>query len=173
VFGAGPIGLLLIRLAFAAGATTVVATDRLAHRVAAARESGAIAEAVSGGSERAALRDALGGGDIDVGIEIAGDDDAVATAASLVRPAGIIVVAGIPAGNESTIPASITRRKGLDLRFSRRMNRVYPAAVALVASGRIRPAEVVSHEHGLDDVGTAFAAAARREGHKVVVRPDR
>jgi L-iditol 2-dehydrogenase len=173
VFGAGPIGLLLIRLAFAAGATTVVATDRLAHRVAAARESGAIAEAVAGGSERAALRDALGGRDIDVAIEIAGDDDAVATAAALVRPAGTIVVAGIPAGNESTIPASITRRKGLDLRFSRRMNRVYPAAVALVASGRIRPAEVVSHEYGLGDVGTAYAAAARREGHKVVVRPDR
>ena len=43
VFGCGPIGLLLIQLARAAGATTIVATDRLPHRVAAARRLGAIA----------------------------------------------------------------------------------------------------------------------------------
>ncbi len=61
IFGAGPIGRLLIRLAQAAGATTIVATDRLPHRVAAAREDGAVAALVAGGAERAELLEALHG----------------------------------------------------------------------------------------------------------------
>jgi L-iditol 2-dehydrogenase len=171
VFGAGPIGGLLIRLALAAGATTVVATDVLPHRVEAARAAGAIAEIVDGGAERARLLEALGGRLLDTAIEIAGEDDAVATAAHLVRPAGRVVVAGIPAGNEAVIPVSVLRRKGLDLRFARRMNRVYPAAIALAATGRLDPASVVTHRFALADASAAFASAARREGGKVVVLP--
>ncbi len=53
------------------------------------------------------------------------------------------------------------------------MNRVYPAAIALVAAGLVRPGEVVSRVIPLGDVGEALAIAARREGHKVIVRPDR
>ena len=57
VFGCGPIGLFLIQLARASGATTIVATDVLPHRLAAARATGATATAlVAGGSERADLR---------------------------------------------------------------------------------------------------------------------
>ena len=55
VLGCGPIGLLLIQLARRAGATTVLATDRLPHRVAAARDLGAIAAVVDGGAERDVL----------------------------------------------------------------------------------------------------------------------
>jgi L-iditol 2-dehydrogenase len=173
IFGAGPIGQLLIRLALAAGATTVVATDRLPHRVEAARAAGAIAEVVDGGAERERLLEALGGELLDAAIEIAGVDDAIATAAILVRPAGRVVVAGIPTGDDSTVPASVLRRKGVDLRFSRRMNRAYPAAIALTASGRIRTDEVVTHRFALGDAPEALAVAARREGGKVIVRCNR
>ena len=41
VYGAGPIGLVLIRALRAAGVREIVATDRLPHRVAAAQASGA------------------------------------------------------------------------------------------------------------------------------------
>ncbi len=171
IAGAGPIGQLLIRLAFAAGAAAVVATDVLPPRVEAARTAGAVAELVDGGAERTRLLDALGGRPADTAIEIAGEDDAIATAAILTRPGGTVVAAGIPAGNDSVVPASVLRRRGLDLRFARRMNRVYPEAIALVASGRIRPAEVVTASFPLGDADTAFRTAARREGGKVIIRP--
>lgn len=169
VFGAGPIGRLLIRLALASGASAVVATDRLAHRVAAARADGATATIVDGGREIDVLREALGGRPLDTAVEIAGDDDAVRTAAALVKPGSRVVVAGIPAGDTTAIPASLLRRKGLDLRFSRRMNHVYPEAIAL--AGRIRPGEVVTAVHAIDQAGRAMAEAASRAGSKVVVRP--
>jgi L-iditol 2-dehydrogenase len=171
VLGCGPIGLLLIQLAHAAGATTVVATDRLQHRVDAATGFGAIAALVDGGAEREILLRATGGRGLDTAIEIAGDDDAIDAAIALARPAGTVVVAGIPSGDQSTITASVARRKGLDLRFSRRMVYTYPAAIALVEAGRVDVGAVVSHLFAMADFDAAFRTAVRREGHKVVVTP--
>jgi L-iditol 2-dehydrogenase len=173
VFGCGPIGLLLIQLARAAGATTIVATDRLPHRVAAAADLGAIAALVDGGAERDVLLRATGGRGVDAAIEIAGDDDAIDAAIALARPAATVVVAGIPAGDGSTITASVARRKGLDLRFSRRMVRTYPQAIALVEAGRVNVGAVVSHRFALPDFDAAFRTAVRREGNKVIVTPGR
>jgi L-iditol 2-dehydrogenase len=171
VLGCGPIGLLLVQLARAAGATTIVATDRLPHRVDAARRLGAVAALVAGGAEREILLDATAGRGVDAAIEIAGEDDAIETAAALARPAGTVVVAGIPAGDHSTIAASMARRKGLDLRFSRRMNRTYPRAIALVEAGLVDVSSLVTHRYAIADFGEAFATAARRDGLKVVVDP--
>jgi L-iditol 2-dehydrogenase len=171
VFGCGPIGLLLIQLARAAGATMVVATDRLPHRVAAASGLGAIAALVAGGAERETLLRATGGRGVDAAIEIAGDDDAIDAAIALARPAATVVVAGIPAGDHATITASVARRKGLDLRFSRRMAHTYPQAIALVEAGLVNVGAVVSHRFALADFDEAFRTAVRREGHKVLVTP--
>jgi L-iditol 2-dehydrogenase len=171
VLGCGPIGLLLVQLARRAGATTVVATDRLSHRVAAARDLGAIAAVVDGGAERDVLLQATSGRGVDAAIEVAGDDDAIEAAIALARPAGAVVLAGIPAGDHSTITASVARRKGLDLRFSRRMVRTYPQAIALVEAGLVDLNVLVSHEFGIADFDAAFRTAVRREGLKVIVHP--
>jgi len=169
IFGAGPIGRLLIRLALASGASAVVATDRLPHRVEAARSDGAFAALVDGGREVDVLREALGGRPLDTTIEIAGEADAVRTAALLARPGTRVVVAGIPAHDTIELPASLLRRKGLDLRFARRMNRVHEEAIALAP--RIRPEEVVTATYPIEDAPLAMAEAARRAGSKVVIRP--
>ena len=171
VFGCGPIGLLLIQLARVSGATTVVATDRLPHRVEAARRLGAVAALVEDGSERHVLLDATAGRGVDAAIEIAGEDDAIDTAITLTRPAGTVVVAGIPAGNHSTIASSLARRKGLDLRFSRRMSRAYPRAIALVGAGLVDVSSLVSHRFAIADFEAAFRTAVRRDGLKVIVDP--
>ena len=171
VFGCGPIGLLLIQLARASGVTTIVATDRLPRRVDAARRLGAIATVVDGGAERDVLLRATGGRGVDAAIEIAGDDDAIETAVILARPAGTVVVAGIPAGDHATITASIARRKGLDLRFSRRMSRVYPRAIALVVAGLVDVSSLVTHRFAIAEFEAAFGTAVRRDGLKVIIDP--
>ena len=52
VYGCGPLGLLLIQLLRLSGASVIVATDRLAHRVAAARAIGATHGFVVGARRR-------------------------------------------------------------------------------------------------------------------------
>ena len=152
VFGCGPIGLLLIQLARAAGATTIVATDRLPHRVGPRREAGAtVAALVAGGSERGELLAATGGHGVDAAIEIAGEDDAIETAIALAAPAGTVVVAGIPAQDRTSFTASTARRKGLTIKLSRRMNRVYPDVIRLVEAGLVDVRSVVTASYPLSE----------------------
>lgn len=169
VFGCGPIGLLLVQLARAAGATTVVATDPLDHRREAARRCGAdvVADPTDAG-QIAALRER---GDVDTAFEVAGTDGAVADAMASARPGGRVVLAGIPDDDLTTFRASPARRKGLTLAMVRRMNEVYPRALRMVAQRGIDLGSLVSHEFPLARVADAFRTAVARDGLKVVVRP--
>jgi L-iditol 2-dehydrogenase len=172
VFGCGPIGLFIIQLARASGATTIVATDVLPHRLKAAREAGATATAlVAGGSERLELRAATDGHGVDVAFEAAGVDDSVETSVSLAAPGGTVVVVGIPSEDHTTFTASTARRKGLTVKLSRRMNRVYPEAIRLAESGLADVRAMVTAGYPLAEHKAAFATAAAREGLKVVIRP--
>ena len=87
------------------------------------------------------------------------------------RPGARVVLVGIPSGTRSSFIVGPARRKGLSLVLARRMGRVYPRTVQLVAGGRIDVRSVVSHRFPLAEVGAAFAAAERREGLKVLVEP--
>jgi L-iditol 2-dehydrogenase len=172
VFGCGPIGLFIIQLARASGATTIVATDVLPHRLKAAREAGATATAlVAGGSERIELRAATDGHGVDVAFEAAGVDDSVESSVSLAAPGGTVVVVGIPSEDHTTFTASTARRKGLTVKLSRRMNRVYPEAIRLAESGLADVRAMVTAGYPLAEHKAAFATAAAREGLKVVIRP--
>lgn len=172
VFGCGPIGLLLIQLARASGATTIVATDVLPHRLLAAREAGAnVTVLVGGGSERRELLESTGGRGVDVAFEAAGEDDAVGSAVALAAPGGTVVVVGIPSKDQTSFSASTARRKGLTIKLSRRMNRVYPEAIRLVEAGFVDVRAIVTASHSIDDFKAAFGAAAARDGSKVVIRP--
>ena len=172
VFGCGPIGIFLIQLARISGATTIVATDVLPHRLAAARAAGATATAlVAGGSERAELLAATDAHGVDVAFEAAGVDDSVETAVSLAAPGGTVVIVGISSADKTTFTASPARRKGLTIKISRRMNRVYPEAIRLVEAGLADVRSVVTSSFPMAEVKIAFATAAARTGEKVVVRP--
>ena len=163
VIGCGPIGLMLIQLLLAGGASRVVAADPLPHRRQAAVRFGAQAAGPEPAAEGAA--------GVDTAFEVAGTDDAVHAAMTVVRPGGRVVLAGIPDGDRTSFRASVARRKGLTIAMSRRMNDAYPRAIALAASGRVDLASLVTRTVPLAEVARAFATAARREGLKVVVRP--
>ena len=167
VYGAGPIGLVLIRALRASGIHTIVATDRLGHRVAAALESGATtALAVGDGVDAAASLP------VDVAFECAGDDAALDSAIRAVRPGGRVLLVGIPEGDRTAFPASAARRKELTLRLVRRMQATdLRRAIELVASGAIRLDGLVSHRLPLAAVSAAFELLAARSGLKIVVEP--
>ncbi len=162
IVGCGPIGLLLVALARAAGSSRVVAVEPLAHRREAAEHFGA--------DEVLSPQEAMGRvEEVDVVYEVAGNDAALAEAVHLVRPAGRLVVVGIPDDDTSTLPASQARRKGLSVYVSRRMNEAYPRAITVARRGVLALDEFVSHTFPIDRAEEAFAVAVRREGLKVVV----
>jgi L-iditol 2-dehydrogenase len=170
VFGCGPIGLSVIQIARAAGATRIYATDlaTLPHRLAAARACGATALPVDAGQEADAICRATGRG-VDVAFEAAGDPDAVEAAIAAVKPGGKTILIGIPSADRISFTASTARRKDLTIKVVHRMKHTYPRAFQLVASGRAEVRSMVTHRFPLKDIARAFAAAQNREGLKVVV----
>jgi L-iditol 2-dehydrogenase len=174
IVGCGPIGLCLVQLARAAGATTVIGVDPLEHRRDAAKRLGAD---VALGAEPVTFRDlideATAGRRVDVAFEVAGNDAGVALAVEAVRPGARVVLAGIPSGDNTTFRASTARRGGLTLVLVRRMKETYTRAIGLVERGLVDVDTLVTSRFPLDQVGEAFRTAHAREGLKVVVEPGR
>jgi L-iditol 2-dehydrogenase len=173
VFGCGPIGLMLIQLLLAAGASRVIAADPLDHRRKAADGLGAEIAPAGLGADAVPGAEITAGpaAEVDTAFEVAGTDEAVDAAMAATRPGGRVVLVGIPDGDRTSFRASVARRKGLTIAMSRRMNDTYPRAIALAESGRLDLAALVTHRVPLADVAAAFRTAACRDGLKVIVEP--
>lgn len=172
VVGCGPIGLCLIQLARAGGATRVIAVDPLPHRAAAASRFGADVVLPAGPEAFAAgLAEATGGRGVDVVYEAAGTASGVQLAIDAAMPGARVVLAGIPDDDRITFNAGTARRKGLTVVLVRRMKEVYPRSIALVERGLVDVRGLVTHTFDLADVDKAFRTGNAREGLKVVVEP--
>jgi L-iditol 2-dehydrogenase len=156
----------LVQLLQSRGVARIVATDRLAHRVAAARTMGATeAWLVRGDDHPGELV-------LDATFEVAGAADAVEDAVRSVGFGGRVVLVGIPADDRTSFTASTARRKGLTILISRRMQPSgLPRAIELARNMEVDLGSLVSDRFSLMDVSSAFAALAAQRGLKVVVEP--
>ena len=175
VYGCGPIGLLLVQLLRQGGASTVVATDVLAHRVAAAEAMGATAAFLvdgNAGSEPSSARRHAREVEVDVAFEVSGSDEALADAIAAVRPGGRVVLVGIPARDRTCFEAAAARRKELALLLCRRMVPTdLPHAVQIAAAGGLQLTQLISHRYPIAQAPEAFETLAARRGLKVIVKP--
>ena len=173
VYGCGPIGLLAIQVARAAGASEIIATDLLPHRLEAAKALGAHRTflASPSGEERLQILSSTHRDGVDVALEIAGDNSAVETAIETTKPGGRVVLCGIPTVDQISFKASTSRRKGLSIMMVRRMKHVYPRAIKMVEFGQVDVRSVVSHRFPLDKAAEAFEVAHKREGLKIIINP--
>lgn len=172
IFGCGPVGLCILQLALLSGASLVIATDPLAHRLAAAKGLGAhFALPANARAELRELRDITGGRGVDVAFEVAGEPEAVEVSFAASMTGGKVILVGIPADDRTGFQASGARRKGLTIKMVRRMKHTYPRAIKLVEAGRIEVRSLVTHRFPLDRAVEAFAMAKRRDGLKIVIEP--
>jgi len=170
IFGCGPIGLLMVQLARISGATHIIATEKLPHRLQAAKSFGATdVFQAEGGQEIAEILAATHRRGVDVAFEVAGENDAVGTAIAVAKPGARVVLVGIPADDRTTFTASIARRKGLTIKLARRMKHTYPRAISLVEHGLVDVHSLVTHRFPLTEAKPAFVEAEKRSGLKVVV----
>jgi L-iditol 2-dehydrogenase len=184
VFGCGPIGLLILQMAKLSGAATILATDKYAHRVDAAKALGASQAFLV--DENARLREpalpsprwgstaemieaATSNRGVDVAFEAAGTQAAVDAAFAAVAPGGKVVLAGIPDDDKTSFTASLARRKGLTIKLVRRMKHTYPRAIELVSRGLVDVRSIVTHRFPLEQAADAFRVAERREGLKIMI----
>lgn len=165
VLGAGPIGLLLVKLLRLSGLTELHVIEPLDWR----RELAANWGATSVASAFNTAQDSR----FDVVFEAAWAGEAVQHAALLARPGARVVLVGIPGDDTCTVQHAVARRKGLTVKFARRMKHTYPAAISLVERGLVTLDDLVSDTYPLEQVQAAF----ERQGNldpgvvKVMVHP--
>jgi L-iditol 2-dehydrogenase len=182
IFGAGPVGLLLLSLVRIAGAKAVYVFEPVAARRAHAAAIGAtavwdVARDALAHEVIQPLMDATAGRGVDVGFEVADAGRSVDQTFAATRIGGRVVLVGIPAYDRTEFGHSVPRRKGLTVRFSRRMKHTYPRAIALQSDPLMAGVldGLVSHRFGLTDSKAAYdLAESCRDGViKAVIEPGR
>jgi len=157
LMGCGPIGLGVLQLLKLNGVGKIIAIDPQAHRTQLASKLGA--DHV--GDHVDAVLDHTGGLGCNLVIEATNSPDGFAHAIKSTRIGGRVVLVGIPDGDRySPIFAAEARRRGLSLKFSRRMGDVYPRAIELVEQNKVDVDTLVSHRFDLDGTAEAFRIQA-------------
>ena len=170
--GLGTTGQLALRLARATGAARVAGADRVASRLALARESGAdeIVDVDREPLAAGARRHSEGRG-FDFVFVCPGKPEVIREAVEAAAPGGTVLVFTMAAPGQTWV-ADLN-----ELYF--REAAVIPSyscgpddtreALAAIASRRVAVADLVSHRFGIDAAEQAFARARRAEGSMKVV----
>jgi L-iditol 2-dehydrogenase len=169
VIGCGPIGLLLMEVLRVAGAGEILAADPLPHRRMMAEKLGS----AKVGSSVAEIVEWSSGGCTLV-VEATNSPDGFSEAVTAARIGGRIVLVGIPDGDRYHLSAADARRRGLKIKFARRMGEVYRRAIALVETGKVDVVSMVSHRIGLSETPGVFQALADSAPgyNKVLIYPN-
>ena len=169
VVGAGPIGLIAVALAKLAGASVIVAADRIEHRLDRARKLGAdVTVNVDQDSPVDAVMDLTGCG-AHVVIDAAGKSESINNALACLRPGGRMVLVGIP--SESAVPVNLWTALDREARIhvQKRSNGNDHEALELLKRGLVRSEDIISHRFSIEHGQEAFETMADyREG---VIKP--
>jgi len=177
ILGAGPIGLMQLLLARAAGAGPVVVIGRHAPRLDAARRTGADAvldeQALPGDELARSVRELTGGLGADVVIECVATPQGWEQAVPLARRGGrVLWFGGCKPGTTVSLD---TYRMHYDEITATGVFHQSPRAVReaqrLLASGEIDVAPLVSERLPLESLPTALERVARGECLKIALAP--
>lgn len=173
ITGAGPIGLISLLSARAAGACPIVITDIDEGRLAFAKslvpevrtykvERGKSAEECADGIINA-MNDGQGSGPTalrpKLALECTGVESSVNSAIWSMKFGGKVFVIGV-GKNEMTIPFMRLSTQEIDLQYQYRYCNTWPRAIRLVQNGVIDLRKLVTHRYTIEEALKAFETAA-------------
>jgi L-iditol 2-dehydrogenase len=171
VVGPGVMGLLVSECAWALGAGRVIVVgrgDRLAKAAALGNEL--VDFTTCDPVER--IRELTAGAGAEVVLECSGDPAALGQSVDMLRRGGRIAAVGIPL-DDARIPLQKVVLDELEIVGVRATAGEMPEAIALVAAGKIRLGELITHRFALSEYAEALRTFTERvDGAlKVIVHP--
>ena len=170
VTGAGPIGLVAVQVARAAGAVAITVVDVNDERLRVATDLGATAVV---NPSRDELSDAIAGAAPHALIECTGNAAVTKQGVSSLAPAGRAVLVGM-GGDEVSLPLSAIQEHELVVTGTFRYANTWPTAIGMVSAGIVDLDRLVTSRHSLDQSAEALVAGrSDPKGIKAVVSPQR
>ncbi|XP_055314913.1 sorbitol dehydrogenase-like isoform X5 [Sitodiplosis mosellana] len=174
ILGAGPIGLSVLISALSMGAGGIIITDILDERLKLAKELGATHTLIVSRDLKEEdlvkkVHDILGTAP-DVSIDCSGLEATNRLALLATKSAGCVVIVGCgPPDVKIPLISALTRE--IDIRGVFRYCNDYPAALALVSSGKINVKKMMTHHFDMEETKKAFDTARyNRDGAiKVII----
>ena len=163
VFGAGPIGLVTLQVARAAGAGAITVIDLEPGRLATAQRLGATTT-INAKDVNAveAVMEATGGRGVDIVFEAAGNARTAGDAVRIAKRGGKVVMIGLPPEDNFPYPLVYAMAREIDIFTVFRYANVYPAAIALVAEGRVDTKSLITHRFPLEQAEAALQLSDSR-----------
>jgi L-iditol 2-dehydrogenase len=174
IIGAGPIGCMIIPIAFMSGASKVIVVQRSRPRLEAAKKFNASVYICSNEEDpvKRVLEETNGlGADVifTANPSPASHVEALNMAKNRAR---INLFGGLPAGSTVTLDTNIIHYKELIVCGAHgSLPRHHQEALNLIAAGRPDIKPYISHHFPLDKIGEAFETAEGHKGMRVVVQP--
>jgi len=166
ITGAGPIGLVCLQVALAFGATDVVVSDVNPARLALAQHLGASTVLDARTAQLGDLSQPP-----QVLLECSGHPPVISEAIRALDRAGRAVLVGM-GGDEIALPLAVVQERELELTGTFRYANTWPAAIALVAAGRVDLDRLVTGTYPLEQVEQALTASRQDAAAvKAIVAP--
>ena len=166
ICGAGPIGLVTLLCARAAGATPIVITDISQSRLDFAKTLVPGVETIliskdESAQEAAKRVKAAAGGELGLklAIDCTGQESSIHTAIFSCRFGGRVFIIGV-GRDEMVIPFMHCSANEIDVKFQYRYANQWPKAIRLVAAGLINVKPLVTHRFKLEESVAALTCAA-------------
>lgn len=174
VLGCGSVGLSAVMSAISMGATTVLAVDNIAVRLAKAKELGATALNFEDHNLVQIVQDQTEGRGVDVVLDAVGNSAASKLAFDLVSPGGIISTVGVCTDPTFAFSPAQAYDKNLTYKVGRCPARYYmEQLLPLVEAGEFNLEATVTHKLPLEKGADAYAMYANKTDDciKIVLEP--
>jgi succinate semialdehyde reductase (NADPH) len=175
VVAAGGVGINIVQIARAFGASQIIAVDVRDDKLEAARRLGATDVVNSRDTDAVArVRDLTEGRGVDAAFEVLGLPQTFTQSFEMIRDGGRMIAVGI-APVKAAAPVEITRLVRRELRiigsYGARTRTDMPEIIRLAAQGVFRPETIVTERFPLAEADAAYQALARGEivGRAIVI----
>jgi len=172
ILGAGPIGLVTLLTAKSMGASKILITDLVKHRLDVAKELGAdFTLQVKPDDKEKELTKALVellGEQPDITIDCSGFQTSIRLAMEATASGGVMVIVGM-GSPEVNVPLTGAAQREVDIRGVFRYVNDYPLALAMVASGSVDVKRLVTHHFNIEETVKAFETAKSGVGNPIKI----
>lgn len=170
VFGAGPIGLMVLVLAGLQGASAMYTVDVQDFRLRQAKAFGAV-EVFNNLYEKAveAIVSRTGGLGVDVSFEAVGVQSTFLQALQVLKKGGRAVMAGLHLEPEVAIPANIFVEKEISISGTQGYSHDFQRGLELLKNGMVDLSGFITHTFPFDDLQKGFDILTNSENEAIKV----